>query len=328
MLDDTTTCLSVRKALLADVRAVLSDRLRLYAFTVVEPRGKLKPGGKLHGTLSRNAAVRREGRMTSTFLRPFLTILLLGTLSAGARGLQFSGALVVSAADIGSLKDYSSAAAGLFNNMRTPALLVGGAIVPVGLLAAPQLDKGKDTSQKEFYKELYVMVAVISLLNEILAVTYSTIEVNKLAEIKSAPMTEGVDALIAHDHELAWLGTNIHFLVGLIGFGLLVGAKPYFLYGKSVGDITACWALAAILQSVSIVNRGIALGDGSGENTGKFASNLFTLTLRYLQLLSLQLNDGILPIVSVSVSLYSVFLLCQLATNQLASATWQDRKTK
>ena len=48
-------------------------------------------------------------------------------------------ALASTAVDI--LKDHSGAAMGLFNNMRTPAALLCGSLVPLGILGAPRIEK-------------------------------------------------------------------------------------------------------------------------------------------------------------------------------------------
>ncbi len=130
------------------------------------------------------------------------------------------------------IKDYSGQAAGLFNNMRTPAALISGAIVPVGILSAPAVDE-KDSPRLELFKKANCLLAIASLISEILAVTYSTVAINKLAEVKFPP-TSGVDDLISQHFELAWIGTNVHFLLGMFGFGLLVGNKAFLTYGKGM----------------------------------------------------------------------------------------------
>lgn len=58
------------------------------------------------------------------------------------------------------------------------------------------------------------------------------------------PKTAGVAQLIAEKHELAWLGTNIHFLFGMMGFALIVGSKSFFTVGADMGKITISWGIA------------------------------------------------------------------------------------
>jgi hypothetical protein len=205
------------------------------------------------------------------------------------------------------LKDHSSAAVGLFNNMRTPAALIGGSLVPLGIMTAPTINKD-DSKMTKYLKKANMIVAALSLLSEILAVTYSSIAINKLVEVPS-PATAGVAQLIAQNHELAWIGTNVHFLLGMMGFGLIVGARAYFNFGNQVGKVALGWSIAAFLQSVSIVNRGIAMGSGPSNavNSSKFATNLFGLILRYVSLAVGNARGGVCAIAAIAVAAYATF---------------------
>jgi len=247
-------------------------------------------------------------------LSSFLLILLL-SLSIPTQGLATAAASAV-------LKDYSAAATGLFNNMRTPAALIGGAIVPLGLLTAPKIEK-TDSVRTRILKKANMLLAVVSLLNEIVAITYSTVAVNKIAEL-SFPPTAGAAEYIAKYHKLPWLGTNVHFLFGLFGFGCLAISKPYFLYGKNVGHVAACWTASAMLLCVAIVNKGIALGHGTVEDTSaKLASNFLGLVLSYTRLL-LQWGSGkMLPPIAISLLLLSTVPL-KKAWDDSTSADKED----
>ena len=203
----------------------------------------------------------------------WLTILLLSYLASPA----------VAAAAAKNLADYSSAAVSLFGNMRTPAALIGGALINLGILSAPPINKS-DSKSIRLMKRGNMILAVASLLSEILAVTYSSIAINKLAEVKS-PKTTCVEELITRNYELSWVGTNVHFLAGLVGFALIVGARVYSKYGNPTGRIAICWSVAAFLQALSVINNGIAMGSGSEDDEStRFASNIFTLALRYMSL--------------------------------------------
>lgn len=164
-------------------------------------------------------------------------------------------ALGVAAAAAGALKDHSGAVAGLFNNMRTPAALIGGALVPIGMLTAPTIQKD-DSKFDRIAKRVNILLAVSSLLSEVLAVVYASIAINKLTEVPS-PLTANVADLISQKYELAWLGTNIHFLYGLLGFGLIVGGKAYFLFGNPVGKIAllCTYNVYILFSDVSIYIR-------------------------------------------------------------------------
>uniref|UniRef100_A0A7R9WU89 EamA domain-containing protein n=1 Tax=Craspedostauros australis TaxID=1486917 RepID=A0A7R9WU89_9STRA len=241
-------------------------------------------------------------------------------LSAGSGAFAWASAAATSAV---VLKDYSGAAAGLFNNMRTPAALIAGSIVPLGLLGSVPVVEGDD-SRTRLLKRGNILVAIASVLSEIIAITYSTIAINKLAEIQY-PATASVVELVINHHELAWIGTNIHFLGGMLGFGLLVGNKAFLNFGHRVGKVAACWGVAAFLQCLSIVNRGIAMGSGTLEETSaRIASNLFTLTTRYIFLV-LKKADGVLSIASIGIFGMSLVLLAKLLLTNPESATPKNK---
>lgn len=215
-----------------------------------------------------------------------------------------------------ALKDCSGIASGLFNNMRTPAALIGGAIVPLGLLSAPAIREG-DCKKERLLKKANLLLAVASLLSEILAITYSTVAINKLAEINFPP-TVGVSDLIATHFELAWIGTNVHFLLGMFGFGLLVGSKAYFTYGTKIGRIAGSWSIAAFLQCSSIVNRGISMGHGDASAAEfHYATNLFTLCCRYIYLMLKKTKRASLQIASLGFFVYSMFLTGQIVVKTI-----------
>lgn len=236
--------------------------------------------------------------------------LLVAGFVLSATIIPFTSALLsTSAASTASstaiaIKDYSGMASGLFNNMRTPAALIGGAIVPIGILSAPPIEQ-KDSAKMKVLKKMNLLLAVSSLLSEILAITYSTVAINKLAEVQFAP-TAGVAELLSQYFELAWIGTNVHFLFGMFGFGLLVGTKSHFLYGGSVGKIASSLSLAAFLQCISIVNKGIAWG--SGSSSPRFASNLFSLALRYTKLVFSSGRTCPFSVGAIICGMFSVFL--------------------
>jgi len=205
---------------------------------------------------------------------------------------------------VGALGDYSAEAAGLFNNMRTPAALIGGALVPIGILNAPTIQE-HDSKRMKLLKKINIVIGVASLLSEILAVVYSSIAINKIAEV-AQPQTTGVAQLIAEKHELAWLGTNIHFLLGMLGFSLIVGSKSFFAIGASMGRVTISWSIATFLQALAIVNRGIALGSGN-EVKSRFASNFGILIVKYISYAYKASRGGVCGFAAFSVTIYAVW---------------------
>lgn len=179
-----------------------------------------------------------------------------------------------------ALGDYAGAAAELFNNMRAPAALIGGSIVPMGFAAVPEI-AAKDTQLTKRLKQLHMVVAILSLSAEIVAVIYSTIAINKLSETVVAPAASVTD-LLKRDFELQWIGCNLNFLIGMLGFASLVGLRAWFAFGHKLGQVGLCAAASVLCHVISIINNGIAAGDGGG---GRFANNFAGLFKRYITLL-------------------------------------------
>jgi hypothetical protein len=227
-------------------------------------------------------------------------LFIIGTFIVPAEALM--GA---SASAVGALADYSAAATGLFNNMRNPAAFIGGAMVPIGILSCPTIDKD-DSPRIKLLKKANIIIAVASLLSEILAVIYSSIAINKIAEI-AQPQTYGVAQLLAERHELAWLGTNIHFLLGMMGFALIVGCKSFFSVGTDLGKVTISWSIAAFLQALAIVNRGIAEGSVGNDVSSRFASNFFMLIVKYISVLIKASKGGVCGSAALVVGAYAVY---------------------
>ena len=204
------------------------------------------------------------------------------------------------------LADHTAAAAALFSNMRIPAALICGASIPLGILSAPIVES-TDNARAIRLKNANMLLAIVSLLNQVLAIVYSTVAVNKIAELTYEP-TEGVAQFIEKYHELSWVGTNVHFLLGLMGFACLTLAKPYHIYGKNVGDIAACWIGAAMVMCMSIVNRAISAGHGTMDDSSlQFANNLGGLVVTYVKLLLQEcVALNVLPVVSLGLVLASI----------------------
>jgi hypothetical protein len=101
-----------------------------------------------------------------------------------------------------SLQQFAPQAVNLFNNMKTPASILAGALVPLGLLAplpsaptnvesaAGNTNEGfarGESRVARYLRQSYVAVAVLSLLSELISVTWATVAVNQLIETHVAP---------------------------------------------------------------------------------------------------------------------------------------------
>ena len=200
-------------------------------------------------------------------------------------------------ASVAAVKDFAPAAASLFNNMKTPASILAGAMIPLGFLAPlpqppwvkavpPANKSGEEAAESvvasaitrgldRMLRKSYLLVTLFSLGSELLAIIWSTVAVNQLTET-IVPPAESVWALLQRDwYNLAWAATNSHFLFGMLGFMWMVGtraylmvqAKPWNINPASASDETNSntMAIASILMvassfslMISIVNRGVA----------------------------------------------------------------------
>ena len=74
---------------------------------------------------------------------------------------------------------------------------------------------------------------------------------------------------------------NVGFLGGLFGFVGLLGIRAYLAFGPAFGRFGALLCGAVVTHGCSVVNAGIAAGDGSGV---RHASNYLGLVARYVTL--------------------------------------------
>ena len=85
--------------------------------------------------------------------------------------------------------------------------------------------------------------------------------------------------MLRRDFDLAWLGTNAHFVAGMFGFSYLIALRAYLGVGTAVGRAVSRFAMAGLMLMVAIVNRGVSSGSGDGM---RYGSNVFSLFQRYV----------------------------------------------
>ena len=183
---------------------------------------------------------------------------------------------------IAPLQDFSPAAADLFSNMRVPAALIAGAVIPFGFAAMPKPTPGEARGRR-LAKITSALLASFTLATELITIVYATVAVNKLREVTSEPSSSLMD-LLRRDYEMGWLGVNVHFFAGLMSLAVMSSISVWLNFGMRVGRAAAFGASAAVCLMIAIVNNGISQGDGTGDF--RFGGNLLTLTIRYLTLLA------------------------------------------
>ncbi|KAG8464569.1 hypothetical protein KFE25_009937 [Diacronema lutheri] len=237
---------------------------------------------------------------------------------AGARRMVACAPRGLAHLSVLALADHSAKAAALFANVRLPASFFAGALMPLTFgFSLPSTNSSKLDST---LKHANVLVGVISLFAEIVAVVHATVAVNKLTEAGALP-SESVLALLQRDYELAWLGTNVQFIIGLLGAAAMIGLRAVLAMGVSWATVPATLTVSAVLFMMSLVNEGIQ--DDAEDSFGRisFANNFPGLLLRYARLIirHARLTGGGLLIVSLALGVLGVGLgVFQLARRGLA----------
>ena len=187
----------------------------------------------------------------------------------------------MTALNAAALSQYAPAAINLFNNMKTPASILAGAMVPLGILnTLPKCQSGTENKLLKVLRHTYLLVSLLSFFSELMAVMWATVAVNQLTETVVAP-AESVWHLLKRDYDLAWSGVNSHFVFGMIGFMWMIGVKAIFMVSDDrtnnfLSLATYCSVGSALSLMTSIVNRGVAKGSGDGLNYGRNILGLFS----------------------------------------------------
>ena len=168
------------------------------------------------------------------------------------------------------MTDFSGDAAKLFNNMKTPASILGGSMIALGVTGVLPTSNKPENSFFKLLRQLNLVVAVLSYGSQILAIIYASMAANNLTENKFEP-TETVFHLLQRDFALSWTAVNSHFLFGMIGSMWLIGTRALFLtrahnFNKYFGAAACTTTIATLSLMLATVNRQIENGLGQGNN--------------------------------------------------------------
>ncbi|GAX20099.1 hypothetical protein FisN_18Lh036 [Fistulifera solaris] len=212
-----------------------------------------------------------------------------------------------------SLEQFAPDAASLFNNMKTPASIIGGALVSLAIAGPLPLEgSSRESRSLKMARALYNVIGVLSFSSELLVVIWATVASNKLVETHVEP-AQSVWHLIERDYNLEWSATNAHFVAGMLGFLVLVALRMFFhadggLLGMGIAGIP----LSALLLMISVINRGVARGSGDGHRYGTNIGSLFTT---YVSLLTQRACNkscvGYLEVGSIVLLLTSMAATCK-----------------
>lgn len=153
-----------------------------------------------------------------------------------------------------ALKDYSSEAAGLLNQIRTPAALLAG--VTFGALFGMPLNT-TDPMQLALLKRIYMVVLALALHSNLLAVVGSTVGLCKLTQGGSQVRYEYASPtdLLKSEVEMEWISSIFHFLLGLTLFAGAISMRAGISIScPATRDIIVLFSVASLCHMMSIFN--------------------------------------------------------------------------
>ena len=255
--------------------------------------------------------------------------LLIDSITAELAATSLTtNASVLSMERLAPLADYAPAATSLFNNMKLPAAVVTAGMISLGFATSfPELPRETPDNKHIFtpklrdrceaMKRLHIVVALIAVTSELLVVLWAAVEVNQLTE-KQYALAASVWDLIARDCDLAWSAVNTHFVLGIIGFVVMLTlrayvmllsaeASPELMIGASTGTGSA------LCLMISIVNRGVESGGGG---TDRYGATMFDLFGHYAVLLTQtatnEASPGPLQLTAMGLELMSLIFMANV----------------
>lgn len=172
--------------------------------------------------------------------------------------------------------DYVGTATALFANVRLPASILAGALVPLGFgFPLPTDGAAFEPPTRRRLIRAHRVVAAASYASLLICIVYSSVSINSLAEVGHEPATS-VKELILHEYELAWLATNVNFLFGLAGALIIVTLRALLTWEVDEGRVAGGFSGAALLLMSGVVDEQV-------KSVG-YAPDLLGLIARYVSL--------------------------------------------
>ena len=191
--------------------------------------------------------------------------------------------------------DYATAASALFANVRLPASILAGAMIPLGFgFALPTEGAAFTPETRQKLIRLHRVIAVIAYASLLTCIVDSSVAINSLAESSHEPVKSVIE-LVRNEYELAWIGTNINFLAGVSGVLILVAIRTSLTWEIDEGQVAACVCLAALLTMGSVVDEQVRVGG--------YAPDFLQLLLRYVQLSATRATSAQSPLLGGSLLL-------------------------
>lgn len=177
---------------------------------------------------------------------------------------------------LGGGADYTAVASNLFANVRLPASIVAGVLLPLTFGYPLPLDGATfDKKTQAALIKIYRVLAVWSYVCLIVCVVCASVAINSLAE-NPHQMAASVTDFIKAECELSWISANVNFMFGLCGALTLVALRALMTWDPEEGRVAAGFCGAAVLLTLSIVDDQV--------RQGGYAADLPELAVKYVQL--------------------------------------------
>ncbi len=172
--------------------------------------------------------------------------------------------------------NFAAAASALFANIRLPASILAGALIPLGFGFALPTEGAAFTAQTRLrFIQVHRVIAVISYASLLVSIVYASVAINSLAE-NAHESASSVSALIMREYDLAWVATNCNFLFGLYGALVLIALRALLTWELAEGRVATGFCSAALLLITSVVDEQV--------RAGGYADDLLQLVAKYVTL--------------------------------------------
>jgi hypothetical protein len=172
--------------------------------------------------------------------------------------------------------DYAAAASALFANVRLPASIVAGVLVPLSFgYVLPREGEVFSPRTQGALIRVYRVLSIWAYVSLVVAIVDASVAINSLAENAHAPAASVAD-LIASEYQLPWVAMNVNFLFGLCSVFVLVALRALMTWGSDEARVAAGSCAAALLFALSTIDEQV--------KAGSFADGLPQLVCQYCTL--------------------------------------------
>eukprot|EP00315_Gephyrocapsa_oceanica_P016273 CAMPEP_0185365380 /NCGR_PEP_ID=MMETSP1364-20130426/13017_1 /TAXON_ID=38817 /ORGANISM="Gephyrocapsa oceanica, Strain RCC1303" /LENGTH=321 /DNA_ID=CAMNT_0027965915 /DNA_START=419 /DNA_END=1380 /DNA_ORIENTATION=- len=174
--------------------------------------------------------------------------------------------------------DYAAAASALFANVRLPASIVAGVLVPLSFgYVLPREGEVFSPRTQGALIRVYRVLSTWAYVSLVVAIVDASVAINSLAENAHSPAASVAD-LIASEYQLPWVAMNVNFLFGLCSVFVLVALRALMTWGSDEARVAAGSCAAALLFALSTIDEQVKAGSFA-DGLPQLISQYCTLTL-------------------------------------------------